>query len=285
MGSKLPDGVGRGKDTYMVPVELIVIDEEENYTRSDRGNIDGLARSIMAEGMRDAVTCHKKSDGKYYLVDGYRRMKAIALINEMKDSEPIERVAVDLVGRYSNEADNAVTRLIKNAHREDATPLEKAKAYKALLDVHGLEVDDIARRLGEPKDFVKRTLELLQASQPIREALEQGKISVTAAAKIAKKHPDSAEKQKEQLDLAIQASGGKGRARVKDVAPRTHKRGPRQTTRTLDETKEAIEAVEGFKKSADKKEKLYTAWDMWNAVHGSVNWMLGAKEAPWIEKK
>ena len=55
MGSKLPQGVQR-RDLLMIPVEMITIIPDDNYTRGERGDIEGLARSIAAEGIQNPIS-------------------------------------------------------------------------------------------------------------------------------------------------------------------------------------------------------------------------------------
>ena len=243
MGSKLPQGVKR-KDLFLVPVHLIEVVDEDNYTKSNRGNIEDLALSIATEGIQNPIKCYRNGDGEYIVNAGFRRMAAVAFINDNLDlfDNPIERVPVMLEERYANEADRAIRQLLENAHREDATPIEKAKAYRKLLDVHGVEIDEVAARLGEKAATVKRFLSLLEASQPVRNALTKGQIAPTAAAQIVRKSKGDEKAQNKALTLAIAAGGGK--ATDKAVTKVTRQRAPRQRTRSVVEVKEAITMVE-----------------------------------------
>lgn len=284
MGSKLPQGVQR-RDLLMIPVEMITIIPDDNYTRGERGDIEGLAKSIAAEGIQNPIRCYRNGNGEFILRSGYRRMEAVCLINDGKLDhgtvavDGIERVPVILEDRYANEADRAVRQLLENAHRCDASPMERAKAYRLLKDVHGLSVDEIADRLGEPKEGVKRYLTLLQASQPVRKALEKGQIAPTAATKIIKKHPDDAEGQKKALDLAVTASGT-GRATTKSTTKATRTRKPRQRTRTVVEVKLAIEAAEGSRDEA-VLHKDEGGQEKWETVIKTLKWVIGSDERPW----
>lgn len=280
MGSKLPEGVQR-RDLLMIPVDMIEIRDEENYTRSERGDLTALAKSIASEGMQNPVRCYRNGDGGYVLRSGYRRMRAVEMINtgEVETEAEIERVPVIIEDRYANEADRAIRQILENAHREDASFMERAKAYRSLQDVHGLEIGEIASRLGEKPENIRRYMTLLGASQPIRKALEQKVIAPTAAASIVRKNPDDPEGQKKALDLAITASGGK-RATTKGTTAATRVRKPRQRTRTVVEVKEAITSIESEVHQATidrNKAKEKRLEDM----IGVLKWVLGDDSKPW----
>jgi len=272
---KTADGVGR-RDYFMVPVNLIVINDDNNY-RSAK-DVKPLADSIAAEGIQNPIKCYKNANGEYVLQSGFRRMAAVKLINS-NGKEKIERVPVILEERYANEADRDVHQLLENAHREDATPIEKAKAYQRLITVHGIEVDEVARRLGETPETIKRYLAVLQAAQPIRKAMEKGEIGLTAASQIAKKHADDGEAQKKALELAIKASGGKKKATVKATQKATRVRTQRQTVRSVENVKDAIMNVEKFTKENTLSDELKIRY---KAYSDSLYWMLdNEKVAPW----
>lgn len=290
MGTKLPEGVMR-RDLFMVPVNLITVDNEENYTNSKRGNIDDLALSIATEGMQNPIKCYRNGDGTYIVNAGFRRMSAVSFINDHQDifESPIERVPVILEERYSNESDRAIRQLLENSHREDATPIEKAKAYRKLLDVHGLEIDEVAARLGEKPTSIKRFLSLLEAAQPIRTALAQGKIGMTAASNIVRKHRDDMDGQKKALELATAAGGG--RATAKSTTAATRVRAPRQRTRSVVEVKAAIEECEARLAEAEtyttittptnKRTKAIREVESITTAIGTLKWALGAEGKVW----
>jgi len=267
----------KARTPQTIPVDMIIIDKEKNYTSSTRGNIEELAKTIATEGMQTPVKVYKNANGQFVLQAGFRRMAAVNMINDRqidckKDGKfiKIEAVPVVFEQRYANEADRDVHQLLENSHREDTTALEKAKAYRKLIDVHGLELEEVAARLGENKENIKRYMSLLQATQPVRKALEKGQVGATAAAKIAKTHPEDKEAQKEALKLAIEAGGGK-KATLKATKGVVGTGKPRQSTRTVAEVKDIIEKVEGLYGSSAQFEKVIIC----------LHWFLGAKETPW----
>jgi|GEM_PF-3468471 len=269
------------RDYFMVPVDLIDIDWASNYTEATRGDIQGLTRSICKEGVRDPVKCSRNGD-RFTLREGFRRMHCVLAINKeaKSDDEKILRVPVLLADRHANDADYAISQLLENAHREDATPIEKATAYHTLLNVHGLELEEIAARLGEDSKTIERYLLLLEGTQPLRKAIESGKIGVTAASTIIKGHRGDEKAQKEALDTALAATSGKRATsrQVQKEAPR--KKAAYRTTRGIKDVEVALKDVTGTITS-----KTYATDDeaeefLYQGYQKALEWMLG-KDAPW----
>lgn len=277
---QLPEGVTR-RDMFSVPVDMIVVDPEHNYTDSDRGDIAALAASIAESGVHNPVRCYKDGDGKYVLIAGFRRMAAVAMVNKGKKSLVVEKIPVIVEDRYSNDADHDISQMLENAHREDATPIQRAGAYRKMIDVHGLDEGEIAKRLGEKPENVKRLLGILAAPSVIRKAVENGQLSVTAAAAIVAKHKDDADGMKKALDVAITASGSRkpGKATVRGTTKATRTRKVRTRTRSVKEIAAAIDLIASVigGKEIGNDRGLFKL----EAAQTTLMWVVGDEDAPW----
>jgi ParB/RepB/Spo0J family partition protein len=270
------------RDYYMVPVDLIDIVWEEDYAKPDRGDMAGLVASIRANGFRkqDPVSCSRDGD-RFHVNEGFRRMWAVLKVINAEATSPeqkILRVPVIIAERYANENDRRISQILENSHRADASPLERAEAYRDLCN-RGLEPAEIAARLGELPGTIDRQMLLLKAGQPLREALNAGSIGVTAAAEIIKASRDE-EEQVERLDAAIKASGGeKATTRaVKAAQPRI--RAPYRTTRHLKEVQGATKQVEQIIKTKGYRTDDEAEPAVWQGYLKALEWMNGG-DAPW----
>ena len=269
------------RDYFMVPVSLIDVVWEEDYSAPDRGDIQGLANSIRVNGFRknDPVLCSRDGE-RFHLHEGFRRMWAVLkIVNaEAPAAERIERIPVIIAERYANDGDHKISQILENSHRADATAIEKADAYRQLVE-YGLEVKEIAHRLAETPAAIERHLLLLQGSGKIRKALQTGTIGVTAAAEIIKKSANE-EQQNAGLEAAVQASGGEKAttASVKKTQPRV--RAPYRTTRKLKEVETAIKHVRSVieLKAYKTDDELEPA--KWQGYRDALAWMNGG-EPPW----
>lgn len=233
------------KDFFDLQISKIVVDDR-NYR--DIGDISELAASIAHHGIEDPIrvvrVADEKGQDRYAVVDGYRRMAAVQQC--IKDGIKIERVPTLLQDRRKRaEHELILTRLVLNAHRKDASPLETAKVLKHLIDVVGCTMQEVGERLGWATHDIVKYLKLLEGAPRLIQALTKGEISVTAANEIISKYPER--KDQEQALEAAKTASGKGKATVQAVhkaAPRKRPRLRRQT-RTFADIQKALDGIQG----------------------------------------
>ena len=68
--------------------------------------------------------------------------------------------------------------LVENIQREDLNPIDRALAYRALISQLGLTQSELAGRLGEERSSIANYLRLLELSEPIRELITGGRLSL-----------------------------------------------------------------------------------------------------------
>ncbi|OCA92043.1 nucleoid occlusion protein [Pseudobacillus wudalianchiensis] len=165
-----------------IPVSLIMPNRFQPRTIFDDGKIEELARTIHIHGIIQPIVVRETEDGKYELIAGERRWRAVqtlkwetvpAIINNLTDTE------------------TASVALIENLQREELSPIEEAIAYGKLLELHGLTQEALAQRLGKGQSTVANKLRLLKLPQEIQDALAQKKITERhARALIPLKNPE-----------------------------------------------------------------------------------------------
>ncbi|KMY55910.1 chromosome partitioning protein ParB [Bacillus sp. FJAT-27231] len=165
-----------------IPVSLIMPNRFQPRTIFDDGKIEELARTIHIHGIIQPIVVRETEDGKYELIAGERRWRAVqtlkwetvpAIINNLTDTE------------------TASVALIENLQREELSPIEEAIAYGKLLELHGLTQEALAQRLGKGQSTVANKLRLLKLPQEVQDALAQKKITERhARALIPLKNPE-----------------------------------------------------------------------------------------------
>ena len=133
-----------------------------------RKGIEELTASVKEKGIIQPIIVRPiKGNGHYEIVAGHRRFIAAtnagldtipAIVQELPDDEAIE-VAI-----------------IENDQRENANPLDEAKAFKTLMEDD--EVEAIAARIGRPVGYVLGRVRLLGLCKEAKAALSGGKISL-----------------------------------------------------------------------------------------------------------
>lgn len=163
----LADGEQKGKP-LMVPIDRVVAGRGQPRRRFSDQELDELAASIRENGILQPLVVVPRG-GSYELIAGERRLRAAGRVG-------LERVPV-VFRDVSSEAEWLELALVENLQREDLGPLERARAYQRLVDQHGLQQEEIARKVGKSRTAVSNTMRLLALPQPVLDAVEQGSLS------------------------------------------------------------------------------------------------------------
>src|SRR3989338_9936471 len=67
--------------------------------------------------------------------------------------------------------------IVENVQREELNPIERALAYKRLIDEFGLGTNEVAKRVGKSAPTVSNTIRLLSLPDAIKDALAAGVIT------------------------------------------------------------------------------------------------------------
>ena len=158
--------------TSAVDVAEILVDDisvNPHQPRQDFNSValEELAASINENGIVQPITVRQK-DGKYELIAGERRLRAVKLINMR--SVPAYVMSVD-------DENMLQLALIENIQREDLNPIDIAHAYNDLIETHGLTHGEVADRVGKNRSTVANFLRLLTLPPEIKDALRRGEVS------------------------------------------------------------------------------------------------------------
>jgi len=165
----------------------------ESRKTIDQAALKELAASIAKSGVLEALIVRPVDldcmDGSviaggsagigdaYEIVAGQRRFEASkiagkttcpCIVRELTDEEAREQA------------------IVSNRQRQDLAPMEEAEAYRKLLAEPGATVESVAAAIGIPAGYVSRRLKLLDAIEPVRNALTYGAIEVGHALELAR---------------------------------------------------------------------------------------------------
>jgi ParB family chromosome partitioning protein len=177
-----------------IPVNSIICPQQprEHFDATAQA---GLEATVRSNGVQVPILLRRR-DGKLYLWDGARRLRAAKAAGLTSIPSVIEDGEVGA-------ADVTLTQVLLNCQREDLTPLEKAKAIDGAMKETGASATQIAAKLGLSDATVTRLLALLKLPESIQQHVANGKIPLSTAYEISR-IPDAAK----QLELAAQAAGG-----------------------------------------------------------------------------
>ncbi|HEX7041911.1 MAG TPA: ParB/RepB/Spo0J family partition protein [Patescibacteria group bacterium] len=126
-----------------------------------------LVDSIREQGILEPLVVAKTPAG-YQLIAGERRLRAAKILGMVK---------VPVVVKITTPQGILEMSIVENVQREDLNPIERALAYKRLIDEFGLGTNEVARRVGKSAPAVSNTIRLLTLPDAIKDALVAGVIS------------------------------------------------------------------------------------------------------------
>lgn len=267
---------GAGKtDLHLVPPESMVIigldtkDGPEHILYDPRIKTaidDPFVKNIAKFGVLQPVVCVR--DGENLIVAaGRRRVRAARLANEILKSKGSTLIRVPVTIRRGNDADKIGVMISENENREDDEILVKAEKCKRFMDF-GNSSDDAAIIFGVTRQQIQNWILLTEASGPVRKAVEQGKISATAAVKLA---PLSADEQKTKLEEILKDAGDK-KVSVAKVEKKLGKKKKRRKSDDDKPTAEQIQAVFDHLDSLNSKKRLTGKTE---GLYDCLAWLLG----------
>ncbi len=178
--AKRPSGLGKGLEAIFIEndtenksttyLQISEIEPNRNQPRRefDEEALSELAESIAQHGVLQPILVRPVGTEFYQIVAGERRWRASRMaglrevpvvIRELTDNEVMEIA------------------LIENLQREDLSPVEEAKGYKALMDTYSMTQDDVAKSVGKSRSSVSNSLRILSLPETVIELIEKGNLS------------------------------------------------------------------------------------------------------------
>ena len=169
---------------YRILPQYIICDPADNSRRSAaRRPMDELVTSILERGQLEPITVRRDRDGSLRCVFGFRRVAAIAKINNERlmpadRPEPIP-VTYQIVAATDEQA--FVRNLAENLVREDLSPMEKADAIDRLQVAFGRTGEQVAKIMGKSPGWVSQTRRLLDLPKDVQAKVHSGEIPASVA--------------------------------------------------------------------------------------------------------
>ncbi|OGH02444.1 MAG: hypothetical protein A2798_02180 [Candidatus Levybacteria bacterium RIFCSPHIGHO2_01_FULL_37_17] len=130
-------------------------------------SLQELVDSIREQGILEPIVAAKTPAG-YQIIAGERRWRAAKILG-------LEKVPV--VIKETTPQGMLEMSIVENVQREDLNPIERAQAYKRLIEEFGLGTNEVARRVSKSAPTVSNTIRLLSLPDAIKDALVAGVIT------------------------------------------------------------------------------------------------------------
>ena len=164
------DGVSALPGAKLIARERLRPDPQQPRRAFERAGLLSLAGSLLADGMQQPITAYyDDEDDAFTIVAGERRWRAAEIAG-------LERVPVIVGPRPDDPADTLGKQLAENLLRVDLTELEKARALARLRELQPQTWEHLAMQHGLSDRRLYQMLSLLEAPEPLQEAIQQGEI-------------------------------------------------------------------------------------------------------------
>ncbi|MBI3442223.1 MAG: ParB/RepB/Spo0J family partition protein [Candidatus Sungbacteria bacterium] len=167
----------RGEAVFWIELEKIEPNPFQPRREFNEEALQDLARSIREHGVLQPILVTKREidtpaglEVRYQLIAGERRWRASKLAGLsqipaiIRRGVPDDRVRLELA-------------IIENVQREDLNAIERARAYKQLIDEFHLVQREIAVRIGKSREAVANVLRLLSLPAEVQTALNTGAVT------------------------------------------------------------------------------------------------------------
>jgi len=174
-----------------IEVGRIIPDPGQPRKTFDEDELALLAASIETHGQRVPIVVRWDAPAdRFVIIDGERRWRAAQRL-------PSVNTLTAIIDNRPMTADRLLeVQLVANALRDDVPPIEAATAYRTLMNVWGLNQQQLAGRLHISPAKVSRALAILDLPEEVKEAVEEGKVGATVAVKAARRKPKTRQKTK-----------------------------------------------------------------------------------------
>lgn len=131
-------------------------------------SLQELVDSIREQGILEPIVVAQTPAG-YQIVAGERRWRAAKILG--LNSVPV------VIRDQATPQGMLEMAIVENVQREDLNPIERALAYKRLIDEFGLGTNEVAKKVGKSAPTVSNTIRLLSLPDAIKDALVAGVIT------------------------------------------------------------------------------------------------------------
>lgn len=166
----------------IAPDEIIVNDAigyRDYASKKNQDEIADLVMSISATGLRTPLGGYRDANGKFVLVSGFRRLRAIKAIRA-KDAKKFATVPAIVEAAPASDKEALLNSITSN-EQSQPTPLEFGGVIIRLANEFGMTQAQIGKELGKSQPTISRNIWLTELPAEIQDAIRADVISPRAA--------------------------------------------------------------------------------------------------------
>ena len=157
----------------LVEVELALIDEPKAMARMeiDPVYLSELALSISEVGLLQPILLRPDGE-RFEIVAGHCRFLA---------HRELGLPSIKAFARELSDQQTVIVRATENLARVDLSALEEARIYAALVNEHGMTLEQIAQKFGKTPGPIKRRMDILKMPPALQDAVHKRQLTMSAA--------------------------------------------------------------------------------------------------------
>jgi ParB family chromosome partitioning protein len=188
-------GLARSQNAAEIPVDRIERAQEQPREDFNQEGLERLAQSLKTRGQLQPIRVRwDEGRGIYVIVCGERRWRAARMAG-------LSTLSCVIMDRPAEPGELLALQLIENALREDLRPIEQARAYKALMELHSWSARQLAAELVINPATVTRALALLELPTSVQDRVEEGSLAPATAYEVSKVDDPATQAQVAQVAL------------------------------------------------------------------------------------
>ena len=174
------DGRTRARDAGHMELSRIVADPDQPRKEFDDDAIERLAASLLKHGQLMPIRVRWNPDlGKWVVISGERRFRAATRAG-------LKTVACIFAEDGLTTSEILQEQIIENLLRENLKPIEQARAYRQLMELHNWTAKELSGELQVSQGAISKSLSLLSLPEDLQEQVDAGSIPATTAYEVAK---------------------------------------------------------------------------------------------------
>ena len=200
----------RGEEVVKIQISKVKVREGFNV-RTDYGDIESLAKSIIENGQVVPARVDAMADGTFLLTDGHRRFKALQHILEQGSDEPLLKAIVN-ASRTTEE--ERILQMFVTQDNKPLTQLEVCELIKRLINL-GHDQTSVAKKIGKSIAYVSTMLSVANERQEVKQLISEGKVSVNTVLTAKREIPSESERVEKFRKAVAQAESETPSGRIK----------------------------------------------------------------------
>lgn len=174
-------------------------DPDQPRKHFNEAAIKELAKNLQSTGLQSPIAARRKDgNGKYRIIWGERRWRA-ALLAKLTIIPVIVKSVTNTEAFEAQVAENLPI------YRVDLDPMDRARAIKRLITLHGTQ-EKVAERMGRTQGWVANEIAILDIPEHVKKLCDDNivkdKTTLIALSKVHKENPEAA---KELIEAAVHA--------------------------------------------------------------------------------